>query len=106
MVKLKQANKEKAVNEIAKHTQNNFRNKNSYMQIYVNSVQAVFLFSGSASVAKGLSLYLDTLLNDTFKNAFMDVAPIKVNYMAEYFDFFSFGIAILLSGKVYILITQ
>ncbi|KAK9744687.1 Amino acid permease [Popillia japonica] len=52
---------------------------------------------GSASVAKGLSLYLDTLLNDTFKNAFMDVAPIKVNYMAEYFDFFSFGIAILLS---------
>ncbi|GJQ71278.1 hypothetical protein Trydic_g11016 [Trypoxylus dichotomus] len=52
---------------------------------------------GSASVAKGLSVYIDTLANDTLKNAFMDIAPINVQYMAEYFDFFSCGIAILLA---------
>ncbi|XP_066260456.1 high affinity cationic amino acid transporter 1-like isoform X2 [Euwallacea similis] len=52
---------------------------------------------GSASVARGLSLYLDTLLNNTLQNTFREIAPINVTYLATYFDFFSFGISILLA---------
>ncbi|XP_066155947.1 high affinity cationic amino acid transporter 1-like isoform X2 [Euwallacea fornicatus] len=52
---------------------------------------------GSASVARGLSLYLDTLLNNTLQNTFRTIAPINVTYLATYFDFFSFGISILLA---------
>ncbi|XP_063708863.1 cationic amino acid transporter 2-like [Culicoides brevitarsis] len=51
---------------------------------------------GSASVSKGLSLYLDTLLNDTFKRTFTEIAPMHWDFLAEYFDFFSFGIPLLL----------
>ncbi|KAJ8966976.1 hypothetical protein NQ314_003199 [Rhamnusium bicolor] len=52
---------------------------------------------GSASVARGLSLYLDTLINNTMENTFRDIAPINIPYLSEYFDFFAFGIAALLS---------
>ncbi|CAG9864859.1 unnamed protein product [Phyllotreta striolata] len=52
---------------------------------------------GSASVAKGLSLYLDNLLNNTLQDTFRQIAPINVPYMAEYFDFFSCGISIVLA---------
>lgn len=56
-------------------------------------------FSGSASVARGLSLYLDTLLNDTLKDTFREIAPINIGFMSPYFDFFTFGLSLLLSGK-------
>ncbi|RZC32159.1 high affinity cationic amino acid transporter 1-like, partial [Asbolus verrucosus] len=52
---------------------------------------------GSASVARGLSLYLDTLINDTLKNTFIDIAPINVKFMSEYFDFFAFGVSVFLA---------
>ncbi|KAL1491877.1 hypothetical protein ABEB36_012406 [Hypothenemus hampei] len=52
---------------------------------------------GSASVARGLSLYLDILLNNTLQDAFKEIAPINIAYLASYFDFFSFGISILLA---------
>ncbi|XP_048519072.1 high affinity cationic amino acid transporter 1 [Dendroctonus ponderosae] len=52
---------------------------------------------GSASVARGLSLYLDTLLNNTMQDTFRQIAPIHVDYLASYFDFFSFGVTILLA---------
>lgn len=51
---------------------------------------------GSASVARGLSLYLDTLLNNTMKDTFREIAPIESSFMSQYFDFFSFGITLLL----------
>ncbi|GLV35940.1 uncharacterized protein CBL_09842 [Carabus blaptoides fortunei] len=51
---------------------------------------------GSASVARGLSLYLDTLLNNTLKETFREIAPIDSTFMSQYFDFFSFGITLLL----------
>lgn len=57
------------------------------------------LLLGSASVARGLSLYLDTLLNDTLKDTFKEIAPIDVSYMSPYFDFFTFGLALILSGN-------
>ncbi|KAG5878362.1 hypothetical protein JTB14_008722 [Gonioctena quinquepunctata] len=52
---------------------------------------------GSASVARGMTEYFDMLLNNTLRNAFTDFAPINVPYLSEYFDFFSFGISVLLS---------
>ncbi|XP_050090640.1 uncharacterized protein LOC126574465 isoform X1 [Anopheles aquasalis] len=51
---------------------------------------------GSASVSRGLSLYIDTLANDTMKVRFREVAPIEWDFMSEYFDFFAFSVAILL----------
>ncbi|XP_072387509.1 cationic amino acid transporter 2-like isoform X2 [Diabrotica undecimpunctata] len=52
---------------------------------------------GSASVARGLCSYLDTLLNNTLENTFKEIAPIHVSFMSEYFDFLAFGISILLA---------
>uniref|UniRef100_A0A6P7GJA4 High affinity cationic amino acid transporter 1-like isoform X1 n=1 Tax=Diabrotica virgifera virgifera TaxID=50390 RepID=A0A6P7GJA4_DIAVI len=52
---------------------------------------------GSASVARGLCLYLDTLLNNTLENTFKEIAPINVSFMSEYFDFMAFGISIVLA---------
>uniref|UniRef100_A0A182UZ07 Cationic amino acid transporter C-terminal domain-containing protein n=1 Tax=Anopheles merus TaxID=30066 RepID=A0A182UZ07_ANOME len=51
---------------------------------------------GSASVSRGLSLYIDTLANDTMKTRFLEVAPIEWDFMSSYFDFFAFTVAILL----------
>uniref|UniRef100_A0A336KV32 CSON000105 protein n=1 Tax=Culicoides sonorensis TaxID=179676 RepID=A0A336KV32_CULSO len=51
---------------------------------------------GSASVSKGLSLYLDTLINDTFKNTFTQIAPMHWDFLADYFDFFSFCVPLFL----------
>ncbi|XP_053669815.1 uncharacterized protein LOC128720186 [Anopheles nili] len=51
---------------------------------------------GSASVSRGLSLYIDTLTNDTMKTRFLEVAPIEWDFMSNYFDFFAFSVAILL----------
>lgn len=45
---------------------------------------------GAASISKGLSLYIDSLLNDAMKNAFKQVAPISWDFLATYFDFFAF----------------
>lgn len=54
---------------------------------------------GSASVAKGLSLYLDTLISDTFKNTFVKIAPLPGGFLADYFDFFSFTCPLLLGSE-------
>lgn len=51
---------------------------------------------GSASVSRGLSLYIDTLANDTMKIHFREVAPMEWDFMSSYFDFFGFTVAILL----------
>ncbi|CAH0554504.1 unnamed protein product [Brassicogethes aeneus] len=52
---------------------------------------------GSASVARGLSGYLDSLLNHTMQDAFIEIAPINVEFLAKYFDFFAFGVSVLLA---------
>ncbi|XP_054735773.1 cationic amino acid transporter 3 [Anastrepha obliqua] len=50
---------------------------------------------GTASVCRGISLYLDTLINDTLKNTFAEIAPINVSFLGSYFDFFAFGLVII-----------
>nr|CAD7400863.1 unnamed protein product [Timema cristinae] len=54
---------------------------------------------GSASVAKGLSLYLDSLLNNTMKEAFRTIAPMNISFMSSYFDFFSFSASMSLTAN-------
>lgn len=53
---------------------------------------------GSASIAKGLSLYIDSLIHDTMKDAFRGVAPIAHTggFLSGYFDFFAFCCPLLL----------
>ncbi|EDV97728.1 cationic amino acid transporter 2 isoform X1 [Drosophila grimshawi] len=50
---------------------------------------------GTASVCRGISLYLDTLLNDTLKQTFAEIAPMNVSFLGSYFDFFAFGLVIV-----------
>jgi amino acid transporter len=47
---------------------------------------------GAASISKGLSLYIDSLANNTMKNCFIAIAPItwSSSFFSSYFDFFSF----------------
>ncbi|CAH1971139.1 unnamed protein product [Acanthoscelides obtectus] len=52
---------------------------------------------GSASVARGLSLYLDTLINNTMQNTFIEIAPIDIPYLSKYFDFFAFSVSVVLA---------
>ncbi|KAH8246184.1 hypothetical protein KR038_002348 [Drosophila bunnanda] len=50
---------------------------------------------GTASVCRGISLYLDSLLNDTLKNTFAEVAPMDVSFLGSYFDFLAFGLVVV-----------
>ncbi|KAH8380206.1 hypothetical protein KR009_009480 [Drosophila setifemur] len=50
---------------------------------------------GTASVCRGISLYLDSLLNDTLKTTFADVAPMNVSFLGSYFDFLAFGLVVV-----------
>ncbi|XP_050304475.1 high affinity cationic amino acid transporter 1 isoform X2 [Anthonomus grandis grandis] len=52
---------------------------------------------GSASVARGISVYIDSLLNNTMGNAFKEIAPINIPYLSSYFDFFSFILSVVVS---------
>ncbi|XP_020798256.1 cationic amino acid transporter 3 isoform X1 [Drosophila serrata] len=50
---------------------------------------------GTASVCRGISLYLDSLLNDTLKTTFAEVAPMNVSFLGSYFDFLAFGLVVV-----------
>nr|XP_022908557.1 high affinity cationic amino acid transporter 1-like [Onthophagus taurus] len=52
---------------------------------------------GAASIARGISLYIDMLAGDVLKDTFVEIAPIHFSIMGKYFDFLAFGLAILIS---------
>ncbi|XP_072745256.1 cationic amino acid transporter 2-like isoform X1 [Anoplolepis gracilipes] len=52
---------------------------------------------GSASVVRGLSTYVDALFNNSMRNAFESAAPIDINHLSSYPDFFAFGITLVFS---------
>lgn len=54
---------------------------------------------GSASVVKGLFTYLDSLLDKAMYNFFHDNMPMNVPNIAQYPDFFSFGVTLVFSSK-------
>ncbi|XP_055904152.1 cationic amino acid transporter 2-like [Eupeodes corollae] len=51
---------------------------------------------GTASVARGLSGYLDQLINNTMATTLKDVMPINVAFLGDYPDFFAAGMVIIL----------
>ncbi|XP_039753109.1 cationic amino acid transporter 3 isoform X2 [Pararge aegeria] len=51
---------------------------------------------GTASVAKGMANYIDSLCNNTMANTMARIAPMKVPFMADYPDFFAFGLVLLI----------
>ena len=56
---------------------------------------------GTSSVAKGYSLYLDSLCNNATQNFSRSVAPLDFGEnFSSYFDFVSFGITMLLTGML------
>lgn len=53
---------------------------------------------GASSVARGLSGYIDSLINNSMENYWRDLFPMNVNFLAEYPDFFAFGVILLLAA--------
>ncbi|KAK9306851.1 hypothetical protein QLX08_002723 [Tetragonisca angustula] len=51
---------------------------------------------GTASVARGLSGYLDALIGDVMRKTLQAAMPINIEYLSEYPDFFAFGVVVLL----------
>ncbi|XP_075237226.1 high affinity cationic amino acid transporter 1-like isoform X2 [Lycorma delicatula] len=51
---------------------------------------------GGASVARGLSMYLDSLMNGRMEEYFRSVISIKSDFLSEYFDILAFTICVLL----------
>ncbi|XP_034176221.2 cationic amino acid transporter 2 isoform X2 [Osmia lignaria lignaria] len=55
---------------------------------------------GSASVVRGLSIYVDALFNNTMRNAFQSAAHIDISYFSSYPDFFAFGVTLIFSAAL------
>lgn len=53
--------------------------------------------TGTSSVARGLSIYFDELIGNRMSNLFRDIFLIEVDFLAEYPDFFSFVVVMLLA---------
>lgn len=51
---------------------------------------------GGASVARGLSLYLDSLIDGQMEKYFRSIISIESTFLSEYFDFFAFAVCVLL----------
>lgn len=60
--------------------------------------------SGTASVARGYSLYIDSLVNGTIQDHFREWMPMDITGFSKYPDFLAFGITLLLTGFDYLAI--
>ncbi|XP_031621337.1 cationic amino acid transporter 3 [Contarinia nasturtii] len=52
---------------------------------------------GTSSVARGLSVYLDALIDNQMSKLFRDLIPMNVGFLASYPDFFSFIVVLMLA---------
>lgn len=52
---------------------------------------------GTSSVARGLSIYLDEMTGNKMQTFFKSQFPIEVSFLADYPDFFSFFVVLLLA---------
>jgi len=53
---------------------------------------------GTASVARGYSGYLDSMINNTMKNTFKQLMPMNASFLADYPDFTACAITLILSA--------
>lgn len=63
--------------------------------LVINGVVCVAI--GTASVARGLSNYIDALADNAMSNALTEAMPIGVSWLSPYPDFLSCGFILLLS---------
>lgn len=56
---------------------------------------------GSASVVKGISLYIDSIADNSLKHFFQETFPIEVPGFGKYFDLFCFFVPLLLGGEYF-----
>lgn len=54
-------------------------------------------YTGTASVARGFSNYLDFLIGNVMSQTLREWMPINVYFLADYPDFFACGVVLLLS---------
>ncbi|CAG9562219.1 unnamed protein product [Danaus chrysippus] len=52
---------------------------------------------GTASVAKGMANYIDSLCNNTMAETMTRIAPINVSFLADYPDIFAFALVLLIT---------
>ncbi|XP_041979236.1 cationic amino acid transporter 3 [Aricia agestis] len=52
---------------------------------------------GTASVAKGMANYIDSLCNNTMAKTMTEWAPMRIGFMADYPDFFAFFLVLLIT---------
>lgn len=55
--------------------------------------------TGTASVAKAMSNYIDTLLGNPQMTYMTEHLPIRVSFLADYPDFASFFVIVVISRK-------
>ncbi|XP_066587082.1 cationic amino acid transporter 2-like isoform X2 [Prorops nasuta] len=55
---------------------------------------------GTASVVRGLSVYVDALFNNSMQKAFKSAVHIELNHFSSYPDFFAFGITMIFSAAL------
>ncbi|XP_052870732.1 cationic amino acid transporter 3-like [Anopheles cruzii] len=53
---------------------------------------------GTSSVARGMSGYIDSLVDNKISNAMRDAMPMNVDFLSDYPDFFSFIVVLILAG--------
>lgn len=53
---------------------------------------------GTASVARGFSGYVDTLIGDAIATLLSEWTPLQINGLSPYFDLFAFAITMVLCG--------
>lgn len=58
----------------------------------------ILSITGTSSVARGMSGYIDTLMNNTMARTLTDAFPINVSFLAGYPDFFAFVIVMVLAA--------
>lgn len=53
---------------------------------------------GSASVAKGITSYIDALLGNQISEFWLSILPLNVSFLGRYVDLFAFGIIMVISS--------
>lgn len=54
----------------------------------------------AASISRGLSLYIDSLIQDSMKNYFRQIAPMYWDFLSGYFDFFAFVLPLIIGSAL------
>jgi hypothetical protein len=60
--------------------------------------EILYFCSGTASVARGLSSYIDKLIGNVMQNKMRELMPIDVDFLSSYPDLLSLAVIMILAG--------